>query len=392
MKTWYFSECPYPTLPDADEYDSIRVSLPSSYYDPTEGARLYSMYLDLWQAADDLGLNVMTNEHHQTATCLVPAVPIIAGILARTTKNARILILGNPIANRRDPVRVAEEMAMIDNISNGRLEVGFVRGVPFEVLPANSKPVGMSDRMWEAHDLILKAWTTVDGPFSWEGSWNYRYVNVWPRTYQQPHPPIWITGTSVSSAPRIARAGHTLAAFVSGYGATKRLYDAYRQAWAEAHGKAGVPADRLAYGVQVYVADTVEAAHAAAIKMRWYFDANKVPRHLGSPPGYSPPEGVVASRTAAAPIPHARQAKGKSPEWMIENGVLMAGTPDMVVEQIKRFYDHVGGFGHLLMMGHAGGLSRSETVRSLELYAQHVAPAIAQLGSAAMPVGVGALS
>jgi len=155
---------------------------------------------------------------------------------------------------------------------------------------------------------------------------------------------------------------------------------------------AETPADRLAYGVQVYVADTVEAAHAAAVKMRWYFDANKVPRYLGSPPGYSPPEGVVASKNGTSPIPQARQAKGKSPEWMTENGVLMAGTPDMVVDQIKRFYDHVGGFGHLLMMGHAGPLSGPEAMRSLELYTQHVAPAIAHLGSAPVPAGPGSLS
>src|ERR1700690_1729984 len=72
---------------------------------------------------------------------------------------------------------------------------------------------------------------------------------------------------------------------------------------------------------------------------------------------------------------------------MIDNGVLMAGTPDMVVDQIKRFYDHVGGFGHLLMMGHAGPLSGPEAMRSLELYSQHVAAAIAHLGSAPGPAG-----
>ncbi len=110
----------------------------------------------------------MLNEHHQTATCMDPAAPIMLGILARQTKTARLLLLGNPIANRRDPVRVAEEMAMVDVISRGRVEVGFVRGVPYEISAMNSKPVGMPERLWEAHDLILKAWTTHDGPFSWE--------------------------------------------------------------------------------------------------------------------------------------------------------------------------------------------------------------------------------
>ena len=114
-------------------------------------------------------MEIMLNEHHQTATCVDPAAPLVLAALARLTKKARLLILGNPIANRRQPVRVAEEMAMVDVLSRGRLEAGFVRGVPYEVLPANSNPVRMNERQWEALDLIIKAWTTHDGPFSHEG-------------------------------------------------------------------------------------------------------------------------------------------------------------------------------------------------------------------------------
>jgi alkanesulfonate monooxygenase SsuD/methylene tetrahydromethanopterin reductase-like flavin-dependent oxidoreductase (luciferase family) len=384
VKTWYFSECPYPALPDPDTYDSIRVWLPSRNYDPRIGAGLYDMYLDLWQQADEVGLNVMANEHHQTATCLVPAVPIVAGILARTTKQARILILGNPIANRRDPLRVAEEMSMIDNLSRGRLEVGFVRGVPFEVLPANSRPTGMHERMWEAHDLILKAWETTDGPFSWEGNWHYRHVNLWPRPYQEPHPPVWVTGTSPSSVPPVAERGHVMACFVTGADAARTLYETYRAAYKAAHDREA-DADRLAYGVQVFVGDSEQEALEGAQVLRWYFDANKVPPYLANPPGYSPPKRAAAVVASTAPVPQARQAKNRSLDWMIENGVMFAGTPDTVVEQITRFYDHVGGFGHILMMGHAGPLEYGPTARSLELYAKEVAPRLQQLG-----IGTGA--
>ena len=380
MQTWYFSECPYPALPDASTYESIRVSLPNRHYDPQVGAGLYDMYLDLWQQADEYGLNVMTNEHHQTATCIVPAVPLMAAVLARTTKRARILILGNPVANRRDPLRIAEEMAMIDNLSKGRLEVGFVRGVPFEILPANSRPTGMHDRMWEAHDLILKAWTEHDGPFSWEGTWHYRYVNIWPRPYQQPRPPVWVTGTSPSSIPPIAERGHTMACFVTGWDATKLLFGEYRKTWAATHDGAECPDDRLAYGVQVFVADSEAQALAGAEQLRWYFDANKVPPYLTQPPGYTAPKRLAALGSSTAPIPQARQARGQSLDWMISKGVLFAGTPDQVVDQIKRFYDYVGGFGHVLMMGHAGPMPYDITARSLELYAQEVAPRLQELG------------
>jgi alkanesulfonate monooxygenase SsuD/methylene tetrahydromethanopterin reductase-like flavin-dependent oxidoreductase (luciferase family) len=92
------------------------------------------------------------------------------------------LILGNPIANRREPVRVAEEMAMVDVYSRGRLECGFVRGVPYEMSAGNHRPTRMMDRFWEAHDLIVKAWTSHDGPFNWEGKYfHHRQVNIWPR-------------------------------------------------------------------------------------------------------------------------------------------------------------------------------------------------------------------
>jgi len=85
-----------------------------------------------------------------------------------------------PIGNRNDPIRVAEEYSMLDVISRGRIEMGFVKGVPFEISPANTNPADLMERFWEAHDLILKAMTTHDGPFNWEGThFHYRSVNVW---------------------------------------------------------------------------------------------------------------------------------------------------------------------------------------------------------------------
>ncbi|MBV8512842.1 MAG: LLM class flavin-dependent oxidoreductase, partial [Xanthobacteraceae bacterium] len=172
----------------------------------------------------------MTNEHHATATCADSVCTIPMAILARETKKVRLLALGMPIGNRHDPIRVAEEYSMIDVISRGRLEMGFVKGVPFEISPANTNPVDLTERFWEAHDLILKAMTSHDGPFNWEGThYQYRSVNVWPRPYQQPHPPVWITGASPSSAVATAERGHVLATFLSGY-ATWKVFEVYRDA------------------------------------------------------------------------------------------------------------------------------------------------------------------
>jgi hypothetical protein len=175
MRVYHFSEMPYPDVWDGRP--SLRVNIPNSAYDPVKGADMYERFLDEWVLCDELGLNIMVNEHHATATCVNPACSLPLAILARETKKARLLALGVPIANRPNPVRVAEEMAMIDVISRGRLDMGLVRGSPYEIAPTNARPVGQMDRFWEAHDLVIKAMTTRDGPFSWE-SQNYHYRKV----------------------------------------------------------------------------------------------------------------------------------------------------------------------------------------------------------------------
>ena len=257
MRIWHFSETAYPHLPPEDDYESIRVSLPNKYYDPEIGYKLYQNRIDEWCLADELGIDIMVNEHHQTPTCVDPAAPIMTGVLARLTKNSRLLILGNPIANRRQPVRVAEEMAMVDVLSKGRLECGFVRSVPYEIAPANSNPVRMVKRMWEAHDLIVKAWTSHDGPFTFEGDFfHHRMVNIWPRPYQQPHPPIWVTSLSTGNSAEIARRGYTLGTFLTGYEKTPDIFKAYRTAYRDAGHGDDIPLQKLGYSGLVFVGET----------------------------------------------------------------------------------------------------------------------------------------
>ena len=176
MKVWHFSELAY--YPAWEELGAqLRNVVPSRLCDPKVAADLYHRGLDEWALCDELGLNIMVNEHHATATCIDSVCTIPMAILARETKKARLLCLGMPIGNRFDAVRVAEEYSMLDVISRGRVEMGFVKGAPFEVTPANSNPADLMTRFWEAHDLILKAMTTHDGPFNWEGRY-YQYRQV----------------------------------------------------------------------------------------------------------------------------------------------------------------------------------------------------------------------
>ena len=133
-------------------------------------------------------------------TCLNPASPLTAAVLARRTERARIAFVGIPLPARSNPVRAAEELAMLDCMSRGRIIVGMIRGVATEVHPGNIHAAHTRERMREAHDLIVRTWTERE-PFSWEGKhWHYRYVNPWPRPYQQPHPTIWWTGAGEANA------------------------------------------------------------------------------------------------------------------------------------------------------------------------------------------------
>jgi alkanesulfonate monooxygenase SsuD/methylene tetrahydromethanopterin reductase-like flavin-dependent oxidoreductase (luciferase family) len=382
MRAWHFTETAYPYLPPEDQYESIRVSLPNRIYDPEKGAALYDRYIKEWQIAEEEGVEIMLNEHHQTATCVDPAAPLMLAALARVTSKARLLILGNPIANRHQPVRIAEEMAMIDIMSHGRLEAGFVRGVPYEVLPANSNPMRMNERHWEALDLIVKAWQHHDGPFSHEGRYfHYRAINIWPRPWQQPHPPVWVSTTSNSGSAQVGAHGFTQAIFLTGFDGTKVAYDNYRRGWREAGRGKDVPVNRLAYAALVYVGDTEAKAHAGADKLLWYLNANKVPAHFQQPPGYAGLAAEVAmlkgagSRTQGD---HANFGRAMNVETAMERGLLFCGTPDQVYGQVKKFYHRVGGFGHLLIMGQAGFLEHDETVSGIRMFAREVYPRLKQ--------------
>ena len=171
MKLYYFSEMPHHEYPDAegDKYPSLRLAFPNRFFDPGKAAANYQRYLDEYELADQVGFDgLMINEHHSTPSCVDVGVNMTAAVLGRTTKRAKILILGNILPVEDNPVRMAEQLAMADLISNGRVLSGFVRGVGVEQWWANSNPVHNRERFEECHDLILKCWTEP-GPFRWEG-------------------------------------------------------------------------------------------------------------------------------------------------------------------------------------------------------------------------------
>ena len=382
MKFYHFTEFPWPHLPPDDQFTSMRVNLPNGVYNPEIGAQLYNMYLDQYVLADELGLNCMINEHHQTATCLNSAGPLPLAILARQTKNARLCILGNPVANLADPIRCAEEMAMIDNISYGRVDCGFVRGVPYELFASNANPTETSERLWESIDLIVKAWTTKDGPFNYEGKWLHkRQVNVWPRPYQQPHPPIWTTGGSdLSHACRTVERGFTFAMFLTPYERLAQMFMGVRN-YCRNKGLPAPADDQFAFMPLVAVGETEEEARHCIDGVFWYVTHNKSESQFRAPPGYVERSLYADFLTGRFTGGRTDAIRNEGMEYFRRNHVAIYGTPDAVVQQIKELYEKIGGFGHLIAMLHAGEMDFDTTAKSMPLFAREVAPRLKTLGT-----------
>jgi len=379
MQAWYLNENPYPFVPQEvlDRADSVRGSLPNKYCDPKIAADLFEEALDEYLLCDDIGINVVSNEHHAGINCLFGASPLILGILARQTRNVRILSLGTLITVRQDPVRVAEEYATADVICRGRLEIGFVKSGGTEMASGNMNPVGNIERFWEAIDLILKTLSHQDGPFSWEGKhYTHRHVNIWPRPWQQPYPPLWTATGDPETSAELGRRGMVNVLVFRGPEETKRAWTAYRKARAEAALPEPGP-DRFGYAAFVYTGETDEEGMRIGSKLLWFLNTGlkSAPQYSKFLPGQISPQlapglyrsGGGALRPAAALV-------GITAEQAIARGLMFAGNPDTVVRQIREFQAKAGNFEHLVLASRSGFMTHDEATRGLKLFAREVLP------------------
>ena len=374
MKLYMMHLMPYADLDlDYDKtHNSAWITLPNSYYDPKKGAKLYNRYLDELEYADQLGFDgVCVNEHHQNAYGLMPQPGVMAGALARRTKKVKIAILGRALPLLNNPVTVAEEFAMIDNITEGRFIAGFVRGIGAEYHAWSSNPADSHERFHEAHDLIVRAWTEI-GPFPFEGKhYQFEYVNLWPRPYQTPRPPIWIP--SQGSSETIEWASHpdrrytylqtfTPAAMLAKY------MQMYKDMAAE-HGYEATE-DQLGWSVPVYVGETDEIARREAQPHIENF-LNKflrMPKEMLLPPGYLSLKSMIGVMKAKSAI------GGKQTiDDVIDKGMFICGSPETVRQKLESYQKDIG-FGHLLTMLQFGTLPAELTRKNMELFATSVMP------------------
>lgn len=336
--------------------------VPSGAYDREAGAEAYRGMIERLQYVEELGFDwVSVSEHHYSPRILTPSPIISAAYLAAHLQRITIAVLG-PIVPHSNPVRVAEELAMLDTLAHGRLVVGLLRGTTNEAMTYDLNPQEARERTDEGMELILKAWTEPQ-PFGWQGRhFRYRTVSIWPRPLQQPHPPTYALGTSRESCEFAAR--HHLGCGVS-YGPFEMMAKAtryYREQCAR-HGWEPAP-DQIIYRANMLVAETDEDAHAL----------------LRERPGTAAFTMRAGVREAIATIESRNIAgEARTPSVGAALPTTFVGSPDTVVEQVRRCHEVVGAGVLDLSLHPPGSGDLDALMRALELFGAKVLPRIRDL-------------
>jgi alkanesulfonate monooxygenase SsuD/methylene tetrahydromethanopterin reductase-like flavin-dependent oxidoreductase (luciferase family) len=369
VRFFSFHLMPYPALPES--YDGPAwVTCPNELFDPAVGHEVYNRYLDELIYAEELGFDgVCVNEHHQNAYGIMPSPNLMGSILARQTKRVKIAIVGNALPLYDPPTRVAEEFAMIDNISGGRLIAGFVVGGGPEYYSFSMNPAHARERFAEAHEIIMKAWTEP-GPFEYIGKhYKLRYVNTWPRPFQQPHPEVWIPGAGSLETMEFVARNHYAYMGIPYFHIN--VFDRTFRMFREACEREGYEYDPKQAGwlEPIYVAETDEQARAEYESHFWYFVKRLLPGINISPPGYTSVRSIENILKGAGTF----AINLDSWDDVVEGQYAIVGSPETVTEKLIESLRRLG-TGNLLGLFQLGTLPAHLTRKNLELFAAEVMP------------------
>jgi alkanesulfonate monooxygenase SsuD/methylene tetrahydromethanopterin reductase-like flavin-dependent oxidoreductase (luciferase family) len=366
-----FNLMPWPYLPD--EYDGPAwIDCPNSFFDPERGHALYNRYLDELELAEPLGFDgVVVNEHHQSAYGLMPSPNILAAMLARRTKQMKIAVVGNALPLYDPPLRVAEEMALLDVITGGRLIAGFVVGGGAEYYSFPINPTQARARFNEALELIMRAWTEP-GPFEFHGRYfPQRSVNPWPTPLQRPHPEIMVPGAgSPDTMALVSKWGFSytgLPFFRSTV--TARNYALFRRTWLDAGRDPA--ASKLGLLIPIYVAETDEIARREYEPHLWYFAQRLLNGVQLQPPGYAKAEAALKMEAAMGDF----LLSVKSFDEVIDGGFAIVGSPETVTERLAETATNLGS-SRIMGLFTIGSLPHELTVKNMTMFAEQVIPGV----------------
>ena len=284
---------------------------------------VYARALERIEIMDRGGFDaVWLAEHHFTTFSVCPSVHMLGTLAAARTRRLRIGTAVS-LAALYHPLRLAEEVALLDMLSGGRVNWGAGRGFAHSEFNAFGVPPEESaERFREAVEIVLKAWTQER--FSFQGThFNFDDIEVLPKPLQQPHPPIWMAATSESAIDWAASRGFSI--LMDPHASLKDLGDKRRH-YARKLAEAGfsdegrdIPMARL-----LALAPTAGEAEAVARRgAQWLVESYAGPQH--------------AHRKSMQ-----RTYDGKDPTQYYVDSVILHGTPESVVEQIGRLKEEIG--------------------------------------------------
>jgi alkanesulfonate monooxygenase SsuD/methylene tetrahydromethanopterin reductase-like flavin-dependent oxidoreductase (luciferase family) len=388
MKLILFEQAPYRYLPlNFEEHYSSVCNTP---YSLTTKDGVYSSvrdFVDELLAGARAGFDgIAVTEHGQTSWDMMPNPDVVAGALAYVTEaeglDVAIYPMGRSLGKSREPVRVAEEYAMIDVLSGGRLVAGFPVGLSFDANLNNGvPPIQTRPRYEENLELVLRSWTDME-PFPWNGKYSqYPEVNIWPRPLQV-RPPVWITGTGNPNTMRMSLDRGFGFNYFGFYGTAltgKRIFDRF---WETAE-ECGVPRNPYRVGLlqTIAVAETDERAeveYAQHVEYAFRKGLGAIAPEKRSLPGAVDIQGLRALAKDPGDFGAAAKMRTASFKELVDAGAVIVGSPATVRDQLLTFC-RTYGIGNLHTMLGFGSMPHELVMRNIQLFAAEVAPQLREL-------------
>ncbi len=385
-------------LPYGEHLDRVKVGnelpypLPRKHFSADVAVRTYAEHLTAWEEIDRLGFDGLGfNEHHCSPYGLMNSPNLMAASAAQRTKRVKLLIYGN-LLPLHEPLRLAEELAMIDCLSGGRLISGFARGIPREYQVHNVKLADSRARFEEAYDIIIRAWT--EEVFSYTGKfWSYKDVALWPRPVQQPHPPVWIPVTGSKELIEFAARHDIVITPGLRPGGLQEDIIRYYAKCAAQYGRRVTP-DHLSIGINAYVADSKAQAVKENGPYFLYFNrtlfshGNFTETSLGQAAGYMSKASIDYVRPEnLREVERSRQDfRTMTLEDVARQAEHMAwGTPKEVAERIIAAVDRAGA-NQIQVMFNAGALPQELFLEQIRRFARDVLPILQAHAVTRVPV------
>jgi alkanesulfonate monooxygenase SsuD/methylene tetrahydromethanopterin reductase-like flavin-dependent oxidoreductase (luciferase family) len=384
IKFYFFHHHHYNEIPsDQENYKAAWVTPPGRLFDAEKAHALYERHLRLMRLAEELDFDgICINEHHNTVYSMTPAVSLMGAAIATATSRPKIMVAGVPI-NLTYPNRLAEEYAMLDVMSGGRMEFAFPLGTGMEYWSNEGtvNPTTARARFRESLEVLLKAWTE-EGPTRHEGDfYTYRYLNPWPKPYQKPYPKLFVVGSgSIETVELAVDYGLGYSIVFIPIPAQLKAFARMREI-AEERGKTVTP-DDLIVVVLAYVGDTDEEAVREVrpyVETFWSWFHRVPPKYL-LPPGYVS-TGEYLRRASDPALAHGTEA---SWEDMVQISRIACGSPDTVADTIVQWCEDAGCARVNVVLEHAD-MPEWMTVKNMTKFADEVIPRIRKkLGGATL--------